>query len=197
MVYALIALGFHLIYKGTGVINFAQGEFALFGSMLMWFFWVKLGLNGFLSFMLTVSGTTLTAIIVERAVFAPLRHQPHLTLVMVLLGVATLYTQGMLFAFGHDPLTVPLFTGKTLIILDAALSPQTLGLRVFLLSHFPWFRYSLPRQCGPLHGATMINEEELKSSELMLIWYLLRIRPERSAFRSSRRLGSPDDRGLL
>ena len=164
MVYALIALGFHLIYKGTGVINFAQGEFALFGSMLMWFFWVRLGLNGFLSFVLTVSCATLTAVIAERVVFAPLRHQPHLALVMVLLGVSTLYTQGMLFAFGHDPLSVPLFSGKnSLVIFGAALSPQTLWVAgIFVISLFLVQVLFTKTMWGRCMVATMINEEGAK-----------------------------------
>lgn len=164
MIYSLIALGFHLIYKGTGIVNFAQGEFALLGSMLMWFFWVKLGLNGFVSFGLTITGSILFAVMAERVMFAPLRKQPHLTLVMVLLAVATLYTQGMLFAFGHDPVSIPPFFGKgSLQVLGAGLSSQTLFVAsVFIISLFMVQTLFTKTMWGRSMVATMINEEGAK-----------------------------------
>lgn len=164
MIYALVALGFHLIYKGTGVINFAQGEFLLLGSMLMWFFWVNIGFNVFLAFLLTIVCSTLAAILVERVTFAPLRNQPHLTLIMVLLAVAALYTHGMLFAFGNNPLSVPSFLSKTsLSIFGAGVHSQAILVAViFILSLFGVHFLFTRTMWGRSMVATMINKEGAK-----------------------------------
>lgn len=161
MIYALIALGFHLIYKGTGVINFAQGEFALLGSMLMWFFWVHLKINGLIAFPLAVACGVLAAVLIERITYNPLRSHPHLNLVLVLLAVATIYTQGMLISFGHDPLSIPSFWGeKPLDIFGAYLNPQAVWVAgVFVVSLVLVQLLFTKTMWGRSMVATMINAQ--------------------------------------
>ncbi|MFA5812853.1 MAG: hypothetical protein WC956_11065, partial [bacterium] len=57
-IYAMVGLGFTIIYNATGIINLAQGEFVMFGGLIMVFFTTTLGLPLFLSFFITLALTT-------------------------------------------------------------------------------------------------------------------------------------------
>jgi len=52
--YALVALGFVVVHKATGVINFAQGEFFMFAGFIAWMLHVQMGVNYALTFVLSV-----------------------------------------------------------------------------------------------------------------------------------------------
>ena len=60
-VYALVALGFVLIFRATNVVNFAQGEFSMVGAYLMVVFAVDLGWPYWLSFLIALSASPVSA----------------------------------------------------------------------------------------------------------------------------------------
>src|SRR5258708_17500416 len=81
-VYALVALGFVLIFRATNVMNFAQGEFSMLAAYLMVVFAVDLGWPYCLSFLLSLAGMALLGAIFDLRVYYPLRHRPFLTLIL-------------------------------------------------------------------------------------------------------------------
>jgi len=97
MLYSLVALGFVLIYKASGVFNFAQGAMVLFAALAMarfyeWFpKWLGLD-NKLLANMLAFAGAVLVMIavawLIERLVLRHLVNQEHITLLMATLGIA-------------------------------------------------------------------------------------------------------------
>ena len=76
-VYALVALGFVLIFRATNVVNFAQGEFSMVAAYLMVVFSVDLGWPYWLSFLLALAGMALLGVIFNLGVYYPLA-PPHL-----------------------------------------------------------------------------------------------------------------------
>jgi branched-chain amino acid transport system permease protein len=86
-VLALIALGFVLVYKGTRVINFAMGEFMMFGAYLFWTANVYLQLPWWAALALTLAGIALLGAVVERFVLRPLAGQPVISIVMATIGL--------------------------------------------------------------------------------------------------------------
>src|SRR5512137_1963505 len=85
-IYALIGLGFAIIYNATGIINFAQGEFVMLGGMLTLF-----GLTVVkLPFVAAMIGAVLIATIVgaafERLAIRPIRNPSPLSLVIITIG---------------------------------------------------------------------------------------------------------------
>ena len=72
-IYALIAMGFSVIYSSTRVINFAQGEFSMLGGMLMYSISVKGGVPPWLGFILSVLIVTIIGAGLERAAIHPLK----------------------------------------------------------------------------------------------------------------------------
>ncbi|MBB2896258.1 branched-chain amino acid ABC transporter permease [Pseudomonas sp. AS2.8] len=87
VMYALVALGFVLIYRASGVFNFAQGAMLLFAA-LTYVSLVERGLPGWLALAITTSVMVLLAVAVERTVLRPLVNRSPLVLFMATLGLA-------------------------------------------------------------------------------------------------------------
>lgn len=86
VMYSLVALGFVLIFKASGVFNFAQGAMVLFAALS--FVGLKdLGVPLWLCFVLTAAIMTAVAFVIERAVLRPLVNQEPIILFMVTIGV--------------------------------------------------------------------------------------------------------------
>jgi branched-chain amino acid transport system permease protein len=89
VMYSLVALGFVLIFKASGVLNFAQGAMVLFAA-LTFVSLVDRGLNFWLAMPLTLAIMVLLAIAIERMVLRPLVNQPPITLFMATIGLSFL-----------------------------------------------------------------------------------------------------------
>ena len=87
VMYSLIALGFVLIYKASGVFNFAQGAMVLFAA-LTFVNLVERGLPFWLAIVATLAVMALLALLVERLVLRPLANQPPMSLFMATIGLA-------------------------------------------------------------------------------------------------------------
>jgi len=102
MLYALIALGFVLIFKASGVFNFAQGIMVVFAALTL----VGLhsaGLPAFLALGLTIVVMFALAFAVERVVLRPLINQPDIILFMATFGLTYFLIGFGEFVFGGDP----------------------------------------------------------------------------------------------
>lgn len=119
-IYALIALGFVTIYNVTGIINFAQGEFAMLGAMFMVSL-EPLGLPLPVSFLLAVAGTTLAGGAMERLTIHPARRASVLTLIIITIGVDIGLRGVALLAWGTDPYPLPPFTAGPPVTLGGAI----------------------------------------------------------------------------
>ncbi|MCF8041364.1 MAG: branched-chain amino acid ABC transporter permease [Desulfarculaceae bacterium] len=89
-VYALIALGFVLIYKATSIINFATGEFMMIGAYFFYTFMVMTGLPPIPSFLLVMLCSALLGLFVERAILRHMLGQPTISIVMVTIGLSSI-----------------------------------------------------------------------------------------------------------
>jgi branched-chain amino acid transport system permease protein len=86
VMYALVALGFVLIYKASGVFNFAQGAMVFFAA-LTFVSLLKMGWNFWLALMVTLAVMVLLGLVTERVVLRPLVNQPPITLFMATIGL--------------------------------------------------------------------------------------------------------------
>ncbi len=134
-IYALIALGFTIIYNATEVINFAQGEFVMLGAMFMATFLGKMGLPLPLAFALSVGLTALVGLLVERLAIYPARHASVITLIIITIGVSILLKGLAMFLWGKDSLPVPAFVGEEPIrLFGATIIPQSILILVVALA---------------------------------------------------------------
>jgi branched-chain amino acid transport system permease protein len=88
VMYSLVALGFVLIYKTSGVFNFAQGGMVFFAALTFVGLQEKTGMPFWLVLILTLAVMVLLGVLIERVVLRPLVNQPQITLFMATIGLA-------------------------------------------------------------------------------------------------------------
>ncbi len=125
--YALIALGFSLVYNATGVINFAQGEFVMLGGMITAASMSAWGLPLWLAALMAIAITTLVGLALDRAAIRPARNASIVVLIIITLG-ASIFMKGLAsIIWGPDERSLPAFSGEAPIsVLGATITPQSL-----------------------------------------------------------------------
>ena len=125
--WALLALAIVLIYRSTGVINFAQGEMAMFSVFIAWSL-VHHGLTYWAAFFLTIAISIAGAIAVERVVIRPVEQAPVLTVVIVTLGLLFVVDGAARWFWSPETRTLPnAFSTSPITIGGVAFSWQDLG----------------------------------------------------------------------
>jgi len=126
-IYAIVAIGFNIIYSTTGIINFAQGEFLILGSM------TAISLSGSfplpVAILLAVVLTTLFGGMLELVFIRPARGASTLRLIVITIGLSILTREAMLHIWDEKVRALPFFTGtavSSVDILGARISPQAL-----------------------------------------------------------------------
>ena len=141
-IYALVALGFSIIYNASNAINFAQGEFVMIGGMAAVTL-VGSGLPLLAAVPLAVLAAGLVGLLLEKLAIEPARHADTVTLIIITIG-ASLLLRGMAqLVWDKRVHALPAFSGDApLHILGATLLPQSLwvlggaGVAVAALSWF-------------------------------------------------------------
>ncbi|RII31444.1 MAG: branched-chain amino acid ABC transporter permease [Geobacter sp.] len=124
-IYALIGIGFSIIYNSTGIINFAQGEFVMLGGMLTLFFMGPLKLPLWAAIPCAVLISTLTGIVFERFAIRPLRQPTPINLVIITIGGSILMRGLAMLLWGKDTQSLPPFSGdEPIAIGGATILPQ-------------------------------------------------------------------------
>jgi len=102
VMYSLVALGFVLIYKASGVFNFAQGAMVFFAA-LTFVSLVERGLNFWLALVVTLAIMVVLGLVTERVVLRPLVNQPPITLFMATIGLTFVLEGLSQFLWGSQP----------------------------------------------------------------------------------------------
>ncbi|GFE58576.1 branched-chain amino acid ABC transporter permease [Geobacter sp. AOG1] len=126
-IYALIGLGFAIIYNATGIINFAQGEFVMLGGM---FTLSLLGVAG-LPLAMAIPGaillTTVVGVVFERLAIRPLKSATPLSLVIITIGGSILIRGIAMLGWDKNTHALPGFSGDVpIVVFGASLLPQHL-----------------------------------------------------------------------
>ncbi|HVJ96689.1 MAG TPA: ABC transporter, partial [Acidimicrobiia bacterium] len=90
LIYAVFAAGFVLVYRATGVLNFAQGEIGAFGVAIFSLFHVQYGVPYWLAFAFAVAATGVIGMVIELSVIRRLFNSPRLVVLIATVGVAQL-----------------------------------------------------------------------------------------------------------
>ncbi len=125
-IYALIALGFTIVYAATGAINFAQGEFFMLGGMLCVSF-TELGMPLPVAAVAAIATTAAIGAAFELLAVRPIAGDNPLRIIMVTIGGAVVLRQLALHLFGPDERALAPFTeGASLKAFGVAVELQTL-----------------------------------------------------------------------
>ncbi|MBL9055929.1 MAG: branched-chain amino acid ABC transporter permease [Rhodobacteraceae bacterium] len=135
-VYALVALGFTIIYNASDVVNFAQGEFVMLGGMITWFAH-EAGLPLPLAALIAIVLTSALGVAMNKLAIEPARGAPVVSLIIITIG-ASIFIQGTAqLVFGKQIHTFPAFSGDTPIhVGGATILPQSLWMIVGALAVF-------------------------------------------------------------
>ncbi len=143
LMYALIALGFVLIYKATDAINFAQGEFVMFAAFIAAGAGDLGGLSFWPSALLAVLGMVVLGFGIERVVLRPMIGRPVISVIMATIGLAAVLRGFATLVFGAGTRAINMPVGDEPILLGPVSLPpvQLVGAAVSLvfLAGFSWF----------------------------------------------------------
>ena len=125
-IYALVALGFTIVFNASGAINFAQGEFVMVGGMSAATL-VAAGVSLPLAILLALAAAIVVALVIERVAISPARHAGTVTLIIITIGVS-LFLRGLAqLVWGKGVFRLPAFSGEEPIAFaGATLLPQSL-----------------------------------------------------------------------
>jgi branched-chain amino acid transport system permease protein len=111
-VYALIALGFVLIFKATDVVNFAQGEFVMASGFMSYTLLIGLGFPYGLVLVATILLSGLMGVVLERVVVRPIMDAPIFSIVIATIGASIVLRSSAGIVYGYDVLPLPTIFSK-------------------------------------------------------------------------------------
>lgn len=126
-IYAIVAIGFNIIYNTTGIVNFAQGEFVMLGGMISISLLPLMPLP--LAIGLAVVMTMAIGAAIEMIFIRWLQSPSVLRMIIITIGISILIREAALHIWGENIRALPYFIGNeitTLGILGARISPQVL-----------------------------------------------------------------------
>jgi branched-chain amino acid transport system permease protein len=164
-VYSVIALGFVLIYKATGIFNLAQGSLMALGAYICYIFSVTLGLPFWLAVVLTLVTAFVLGMLFEVAFLRRMIGQPHLSILMVTIGIYLLVRGIILVIWGVYSLSLPTYLPtQSIHILGTSLQPifmLAVAAAIILFTIFIlFFKFT---SIGVAMRATQDNQQVAKS----------------------------------
>ncbi|MBW2058097.1 MAG: branched-chain amino acid ABC transporter permease [Deltaproteobacteria bacterium] len=163
-IYAMVAIGFNIIYNATDILNFAQGEFVVLGGMSMIMFHEAFHFSLVISFFMAIALVTLVGIAFERFTIHPLKNPSLVTLILITIAVSIILKGLAMVVWGKDshPLE-PFSSAKPIQIGGAAILPQILwviGITVLVVLFLAYmFQFTM---IGKALRACAINRDAAK-----------------------------------
>jgi branched-chain amino acid transport system permease protein len=141
--YALVALGFVLIYKATDAINFAQGDFVMFAGFLAAAAIGLAGVSWWAGILVAVAGMIAFAFGLERVVLRPLLGRPIIAVIMATIGLSSVLEGSVALLFGTGIQTIPLPISNSPVLVGPLILPPVemvgAGVSLLFLAVFAWF----------------------------------------------------------
>ncbi|MFN4309604.1 MAG: branched-chain amino acid ABC transporter permease [Ferrovibrio sp.] len=126
LLYALIAMGFIVIYRASKVFNFAQGELVVFGGFVVWWMITSIGLPYWIGIPLAFVAAALFGFAIERIFFSRLVGESVFAMVMVTIGLLILLRGLILVLFGPQVRPFPIIFPLQPVIIGDILIPRSL-----------------------------------------------------------------------
>ncbi len=115
-VYAIIALGYTMVYGISKMLNFAHGDVIMIGGYVSFICSMYMGMNGWLALVVAMAACTLLGILIERLAYRPLRGTGSLAVLITAIGVSYFLQNAALLIWGANPRVFPsLFEGVSTI----------------------------------------------------------------------------------
>ena len=102
-IYALVALGYSMVYGIIRLINFAHGDIIMVASFVVWYLIARLNVPVWLSILICVAFTSLLGVAIEKLAYKPLRHSARISLLITAIGISFFLQNAAQLIFGADP----------------------------------------------------------------------------------------------
>lgn len=145
--YALVALGFVVIHRATGVINFAQGSLLALGAYFTFNIHVTWGLNFYLAAAIAIAASAVVGVLIERFLLSRMTGQPVFSVIMITIGLLFVLDQVITMVWGQDaqnledPWGIRTITAGSIVMAVANLWTIALA-AIVMIAFFVFFRYS-------------------------------------------------------
>lgn len=106
-IYALIALGYTMVYGIIRLINFAHGDIYMVGAYIAFFATTSFNMSFFPALILSMAGAAVLGMVIERAAYRPLRSAPKTAVLITAIGVSLLLEYGGMLIVSPQPKTFP------------------------------------------------------------------------------------------
>ena len=127
-VYAIIALGYTMVYGIAKMLNFAHGDIIMIGGYVLFVAVSSLGLNPWIAMVIAMAVCTLLGVLIERFAYKPLRQATSLAVLITAIGVSYLLQNAALLIWGANPkVYTPIISG-TLNLFGGKLSVSYISL---------------------------------------------------------------------
>jgi branched-chain amino acid transport system permease protein len=171
-VYALVAMGFVIIYKSTSVVNFAQGEFLLLGAYISLHIVTRYQVPFAVAVLVTLVFSIVLGMLIERLILRPMIGEPVISVIMVTLGLSMLLKAIVQGFWGTEQLpypeifsTSPVQLGPLSVSRGYLWSVASVVALLVLLSLF--FKYS---RAGIAMRATAFSQQVAQSMGISVRW---------------------------
>lgn len=125
-IYALVALGYSMVYGIIMLLNFAHGDVIMVGAYVAWLCMVKLAVHPVFAIAAAIVSCTVLGIVIEKAAYTPLRSSPRISLLITAIGVSYFLENAAQLIFGAGAKTVPsFFNAKNIFIGSVSVSMDT------------------------------------------------------------------------
>ncbi|MFS8629299.1 MAG: branched-chain amino acid ABC transporter permease [Limnochordales bacterium] len=143
-IYALIALGYTMVYGIIRLINFAHGDIFMVGAFLGLYAAARLQLPLVLTLLFSMLCTATLGVLIERAAYKPLRNAPRVSAVITALGVGLFLEHFVLATVGAEPRLFPLLVNLDVYVLPGGLVANSIHVLIFavalvLMLALDWF----------------------------------------------------------
>lgn len=126
-IYALVALGYVMIYRASRVVNMAQGSFVMLGTYFCYAFLVQLHVPFWLAGIASVIGVTIVSLGVYSLVVRPILELSLVAIIMATVGLSILFENLVLLTWGGYAANLPAFTGEDMMRVGGlSIAPQSL-----------------------------------------------------------------------
>ena len=163
--YGVVAMSFVLIYKATQVVNFAQGELLLIGAWVCWWLLTKYQLPFYLGMPITLVFMLIFGVALQVIVLRPMIGEPVISVIMVTIGLSTVFQAAMKWIFGTNLQPFPpIFETQTMNVLSLQIQTvylMSLVVSVAMMGAMAWFFHS--SKYGLAMRATAFSQQVAQS----------------------------------
>ena len=172
-IYALLALAIVLIYRSTRVVNFAQGEMAMFTTFVAWWL-IHRGLSYWVAFVLTIGFAFVGGIVLERVVVRPVENAPPVAVVILTLGLFFVLNGLAFWIWTPEVKTLPsAFSTRPVRVGGVAFSIEDLGIIAVslgvVIALWLFFRFT---KLGLGMRAAALNPDSSRLTGIRVGWML-------------------------